>query len=268
MLLAALLVFSDSLTVTAADIPDSRLLPRLVDEADLLTSEEEEELLERLDEISERQNCDVAVVTVNSMEGKTTMEYADDFYDYNGYGYGTERDGILLLVSMEDRDWGISTCGYGITVFTDAGLEYLSGKFLPDLSNGRYSKAFTVFAERCDDYITQARTGEPYDTGNLPHEPVDPVWIPIDVGIGLFLAFVSASRKKLNLKSVKKNVMAHNYVVPGSLVLSRNSDRYINKTVTTRTLTTTAESSSSGSGGSSTHTSSSGTTHGGTSGKF
>ena len=38
MLLAALLVFSDSLTVTAADIPDSRLLPRLVDEADLLTS--------------------------------------------------------------------------------------------------------------------------------------------------------------------------------------------------------------------------------------
>lgn len=268
MLPAALLVFSGSLTVTAADIPDSRLLPRLVDEADLLTSEEEEELLEKLDEISERQSCDVAVVTVNSMEGKTTMEYADDFYDYNGYGYGTERDGILLLVSMEDRDWGLSTCGYGITAFTDAGMEYLSGKFLPDLSNGRYSKAFTVFAERCDDYITQARTGEPYDTGNLPHEPVDPVWIPIDVGIGLFLAFVSASRKKLKLKSVKKNVMAHNYVVPGSLVLNRNSDRYINKTVTTRTLTTTTQSSSSGSQGSSTHTSSSGTTHGGTSGKF
>ena len=75
------------------------------------------------------------------------MAYADDFYDYNGYGYGDSRDGILLLISMEERDWRISTCGYGITVFTDAGQEYISDKFLPYLSDGDYSEAFTKYAD-------------------------------------------------------------------------------------------------------------------------
>ncbi|MDD7113688.1 MAG: TPM domain-containing protein [Lachnospiraceae bacterium] len=42
-------------------------MPRLTDEADLLTDAEEEELLTKLDEISERQQCDVVVATVNSL---------------------------------------------------------------------------------------------------------------------------------------------------------------------------------------------------------
>ena len=110
---------------TSSQIPEERNLPRLVDDAGLLSDSEEEELLGELDEISERQEFDVAVVTVNSLEGKTAEAYADDFYDYHGYGFGTDHDGILLLVSMEARDWHITTTGYGITAFTDAGIEYI-----------------------------------------------------------------------------------------------------------------------------------------------
>ena len=65
-------------------IPETRQLPRLVDRADLLSELEEEELEARLDEISERQQADVVVVTVNSLDGKSAQDYADDFYDYNG----------------------------------------------------------------------------------------------------------------------------------------------------------------------------------------
>ena len=122
ILFTVILIFSTVLPVSAAEeeMPPERLLPRLVDEADLLTDEEEADILEQLDEISERQECDVAVVTVDGLDGKSAMEYADDFYDYNGYGFGEEKDGILLLVSMEERDWYISTCGFGITALTDA----------------------------------------------------------------------------------------------------------------------------------------------------
>ena len=66
-----------------AQIPEDRQLPLLVDNADLLTDEEESELEAQLDEVSERQAFDVAVVTVDSLEGKTAEAYADDFYDYN-----------------------------------------------------------------------------------------------------------------------------------------------------------------------------------------
>ena len=247
-------------------IPGKRLLPRLVDDADLLTEEEEMEVLTKLDEISENQKLDVIVVTTASTEGKTPMDFADDFYDDNGYGMGENGDGVLLLVSMEARDWWISTCGYGVTAFTDAGIEYLSEQFLPALGDGNYEKAFITFAEQCDDFITQAKSGEPYDVGNLPKGSLSPLWIFVDLALGFLFAYIMASKKKSVLESVVPRVEALDYVVPGRLNLYVNTDQFENKVVTSRKIET--EKKSAGSGGSSIHTSSSGRTHGGSGGKF
>lgn len=257
---------SSSEPVSAGVIPDERLKPRLVDEADLLTDDEETALLAKLDEISERQQFDVAVITVNSLGGKTPEAFADDYYDYNGYGYGENADGALLLISMEDRDWHITTCGYGITAITDAGLGYMKDQFLPDLSDGDYSGAFTTFAELCDSFVTQTKTGEPYDVGNLPKGKLSPMFILIDLVLGLVIGYAIASVRKSKLKSVRNKVEALDYTVPGSMMLTDSRDIFLNKTVTTRTIH--HESSSSGGGSSSTHTSSSGRTHGGGGGKF
>ena len=257
---------SSSEPVSAGVIPSERLKPRLVDEADLLTDSEETALLAKLDEISERQQFDVAVVTVNSLGGKTPDAFADDYYDYNGYGYGENADGALLLISMEDRDWHITTCGYGITAITDAGLGYMKDQFLPDLSDGDYSGAFTTFADLCDSFVTQAKTEKPYDTGNLPKGTVSPIMIVIDLVLGLVIGYAIASVRKSKLKSVRNKVEALDYTVPGSMMLTDSRDIFLNKTVTTRTIH--HESSSSGGGSSSTHTSSSGRTHGGGGGKF
>ena len=90
----------------------------------------------------------MAVVTVDSLEGKTSQDYADDFYDYNGYGYGKDDDGILLLISMEDRDYAITTYGFGITAFTDAGLQYVVNDFKPALSGGRYGNAMGIICQK------------------------------------------------------------------------------------------------------------------------
>lgn len=248
---------------TTQTIPDNRLLPRLTDEADLLSDSEETDLLAKLDEISERQECDVVVATVNSLEGKTAMEYADDFYDYNGYGYGEERDGIILLISMEERDWWMSTCGYGITAFTDAGQKYMSDKFITMLSDGEYADAFAKYADLCDEFLTQAKTGEPYDTGNMPKESLNIIWLPIDLAVGLFAAFIVASLKKMKLKTVRRKAEAQDYVVDGSFRVTKNYDCFITKSVTTRTIHRDDDS-----GGSSTHTSSSGSSHGGSGGSF
>lgn len=257
-----------SVVETTIEIPDQRLKPRLVDDADLLTYTEESELLTSLDEISERQQCDVVVVTVDSTEGKTPMQYADDFYDYNGYGMGENADGILLLISMEGRDWWISTCGFGITAFTDAGIDYIADDFLSYLSDGDYAKAFETYAKRCDQFLTQAKTGEPYDNGNMPKGTVAPIWIIIDLAIGWFIAYIIASGKKSKLTTVTKEYTAENYVVPGSLQFYINTDRFITMNITSRRIVREESRSSGGSSGSSTHTSSSGRSHGGSGGKF
>lgn len=237
---------------------------RLIDDADLLTSREEASLQSKLDNISEKHQMDVVVVTVNSLEGKSPRDYADDFYDYNGYGYGEEKDGVLLLVSMENRDWYITTTGYGITAITDAGLDYISDEFLTDLSDGNYADAFETYAELCDDFIEQARTGEPYDVGNLPKGSFNIVkMLIISLVIGLVVAFVVTGVMRGQLKTVRRQAGAESYMKNGSLKVTENRDFFLYRHVDRK-----AKPKNNGSGGSSTHRSSSGRSHGGGGGRF
>ena len=272
LLMAGTFFGSPVLTVSAesvgeisleGEIPEERQLPRLVDNADLLTSSEETELLSALNEISERQEFDVAVVTVDGLEGRTPREYADDFYDYNGYGMGPENDGTLLLISMEARDWYITTTGYGITALTEDGLDYISDQIVPYLSDGEYQEAFVTFAELCDEFVTEARTGRPYDGDHMPKGKFE--WgmaLVISLVIGLVSAFIITEGMRSRLRSVRAKGSAADYVKPGSMVLGRSEDRFLHAAVSKRARP------KNNSSGSSTHRSSSGVSHGGRGGKF
>lgn len=263
--LALILCLSVAVPVLAAGSPlgmGMAVYPRLVDNADLLTGGEEGELLELLDEISLRQQLDVVVVTTDTLYGKSPMAYADDFFDDNAYGFGPDRDGILLLVSMEDRDWWISTSGFGITALTDAGIEHISDLFLSDLSDGFYADAFRVYARQCDAFITQARTGDPYDVHNMPREPFEPgLTFVMCLFFGFLIGLIVSLILRGQLKSVRKQSAAAVYIKRGSLRLTQADEFFLYSNVTkTRKANT--------SGGSSVHRSSSGRSHGGGGGKF
>ena len=255
-----ILLFSLILIVCMTTAISAASMPRLVDGADLLTDSEEITLLSMLDEISERQMLDVVIVTTNTLEGKSPMAYADDFYDYNGYGFGASYDGVLLLVSMEDRDWWISTCGYGITAFTDYGIDCLADRFLSVLGSGYYADAFEIFAEGCDEYITMARNGKPFDIGAEPFDASGAMMIA--VVIGLIAAFIVTASMKGQLKSVRQQ-SAGSYLKQDSMRITDSRDLYLYRNVSR----VRRQTESSG-GGSSTHTSSSGRSHGGGGGKF
>lgn len=241
---------------------DVRQLPRLVDSAGLLTEEQAEMLTEKLDEVSERQNLDVIIFTVDSLEGYTSTEYADDTFDYNGFGMGDNYDGILLLISMEERDWAISTHGYGITVFTDAGQKYMVDSFIGYLSDGDFYEGFNKFADLADKFIAQAKAGAPYDTNNLPKKPMSPIWILISILGGVLIGAIITGVMKSSLKSVSKQRVAGKYLVSTAMAPFSNQDLYLYSVVTKKAKPKESE------GGSSTHISSSGSTHGGSSGKF
>lgn len=249
-----------------ANIVNERLLPRLVDDANLLIETEFNGLLNKLDTISESQGIDIIVVTVNSLEGNSPTEFADDVYDYNGFGFGPNADGILLLLSMEERDWAISTTGYGITVFTDAGQGYIIDEMLPYLGDGEYYEAFNRFADLCEEFVLKAKTGDPYDVKNLPKKPLGAKWVFISLAIGLILAFIITGAMKNKLKSVRTQSAAANYIVSSNLDLGGSRDIFLYNMVNKRPRP--KASSSSSRSGSTTHTSSSGRTHGGSSGKF
>lgn len=258
ILFALVLLLASMHVVYAAE------LPRLVDEAELLDRAEQEALLAELDEISERQQVDVVVVTTNTLDGKAPRDYANDFYDENGYGFGAEYDGILLLVSMEDRDWWISTCGFGITAFTDDGINYIAEQFLSELGNGEYRKGFSTYAALCDEFITQAKTGKPYDGSHMPKKPFQTVvCLLAAIGIGLVAALIATGIMKGKLKSVRMQAAAESYVKENSMHVTESRDWFLYSNIARR-----EKPQANSSGGSSTHTSSSGRTHGGGGGKF
>ena len=237
--------------------------PRVVDNADLLDETEEVELINKLDEISERQQLDVVVLTVQSLDGKSKVSYADDYYDYNGYGYGNGDDGVLLLIAMDEREWHISTHGYGMTAFTDAGIQYIGEEMQFDLSSGYYYDAFNTYADLCDDFVTQAKNGTPFDVDSMPQAGFSFFGsLIISLGVGLVVALIATLIMKGQLKSVRYQSAAANYLIPGSMKVTDSRDMFLYRNVHRE------KKPENNSGGSSTHTSSSGRTHGGGGGSF
>lgn len=258
--LAAVLLFC-----IAAVQPVQAADSRLYDGAGLLSGSEAAALESRLDEISNRQEVDIVVVTVYGTQEKSAMEYADDYYDEHDY----RPDGILMLIDMEEREWWISTTGYGITAVTDAGLDWMADQFLSYLSSGDYAEAFTTFAETCDQFITQARSGEPFDVGNMPKDPFRwTFWLLVSAAIGLVVALIATGSMKAQLKSVGQRAVAADYCRAGALNLCNSQDLFLYHNVTRQLRPKDTETRSGGGGGSSTHTSSSGTSHGGGGGHF
>lgn len=278
LLFSALLVLCLAFTVYAEDDFSIQITstasPLVVDNANLLTDDEEADLLQLAGEISQRQQCDVVIVTENDIGAKSPMDYADDYFDYHGYGQGADRSGILLLLSMAERDWRVSTHGFAIQAFTDDGIQYLWSKASSRISNGSYAGGFRAYLNTADTMLS-AYHGTLNDqeladfqddfnqfTGKKPN-PIKTTLFALVAGF--LLAFIPSSSLRAQLKSVRPKYDAANYKRSNSMHLDRNRDIYLYANTTSRLIETQR---SSGGSGSSTHISSSGATHGGGGGKF
>ena len=157
ILLVLLTVFSMSVTLLAAD-----QTARLYDEADLLTDAEENTILDRLNGVSEKYNVDVIIATVETVGDSTADEFVEDFYDRNGCGYGNNRDGVLLLIAMEERDYRIHSNGVGAEAIGTDDIKAIGDAISSDLTAGSYAKAFGSFIDECEYLIDGEINGFPF----------------------------------------------------------------------------------------------------------
>lgn len=267
---------------------------KVVDEADLLEREEELTLEKHLKEVSISNEFDLAVVTVNSLNGEDVQDFADDYYDQHGYGYGADRDGALLLISMEDRDWYITTCGSGIYYIDDA-LDYIESEMVPYLSDGEYLEAFETFAYCCeevlnyeddwddydyedDDYYDDYYDDWDYDSVYGETHKSSPLKIIgiffLSLLVGFLLAFVCMKGMVGQMKNVKFKAGAGDYMREREPQLTVCRDRYMYHHISKVPKPKDEDNQSHHNpnmhmgGGSHTHISSGGHSHGGGGGKF
>lgn len=217
----------------------------IIDNAGLLSESQQSRLEEQAQSIRDTYGIDAVILTVDSLSGKSAQAYADDYYDYNGYG----SDGILLLLSMEERDWAVSTSGSAQSVVTNSDIDRIMDDILDDLSAGYYGSAFGTFLERVE---SEYEAGTSVNWG---------MRLLIALVIGAAVAGIALLVMRRGMNTARAQSGASNYMTEGSYDLYRCQDIYLYSHTTK-----TRKPESSGSGGS--HTGSSGCSHGGSSGKF
>ena len=223
----------------------------VVDDANLFSPTDKNELEEKAKEISDKLDFDFVIVTTKNTNGKSSMVYADDYYDYNGY----RDNGILMLINMQKNEVWLSTTGTGISYFTDANIDTMLDKIAPKLTDKKYHNASTIFLDK--GYIHVAKKMNKLTimerlTYSLKNTAKYFIGILI-ISAG-YVAIIYFNTNK------KKKASTSNYLGKDGLKLSKTTDVFLT-THTTKTYVPPASSSSSG--GSSTHTGSSGTSHGG-----
>lgn len=263
----AVMVLALSLCVfsLAAVKPETRQVPRLVDKANLIDEADEKRLLERLDSLSEQYQFDFVAATVKTTGGKEIVEFSDDYFDYNGFGYGKDDSGVALIISMNPRIVYISGCGEGTKYFDYSDAQEIIDVFYGDLKAGNYATVVDTFIDEAQRSVEFGRNGVPFSYRLQTLLPNWMVTLLAPVVIGIALAFATVSFMTKGLKSVRKKESAADYVVPGSMRLTRNEDVFLYSNVSKTAKVQDNSDSSSGSsyGSSGSHESSSGNSHSG-----
>ncbi len=232
--------------------------PNVVDDADLLTAEQESGLSQLAAQLRDTYEMYVVIHTVWSLGGKTAEAYADDFFDYNGYGVGSEYSGVILVLSMEYRDWAISTYGNAIHALSDRKLDDLFDSMSYDLSEGDYYEAFLTYLYGLEDCFQDYMESHA-SPGQKDYLSVVLISLAVGAGVGLIGLLMLRS----GMQTAVSQTGAQSYLVNNSFVLPVNQNTFLYSRTSRMRLP-----ESNGGGGSSTHRGSSGRSHGGRSGKF
>ncbi len=229
-----------------------RTLPLVVDQANIIPDDVEAALIERCDSIAEEYKMEVAIVTASDFGGLIAEAYADDFYDFNGYGYGENDDGMLVVYKPGEegeREIWITTHGNGSSVFFEGIREGIIADMKDHLIAEDYDKAFNVYLDRAEEQLK-------------PGTPI--IWLFVLALVGAVVGLIITGSMTAKNKSVVAQKHAKVYTRQGSMNVVDAKDVFAYSFVNA----TPKAQDNDKSNDSSTHTSSSGRTHSGSGAKF
>lgn len=215
------------------------------DDADILTAEEEALLEETAGEVSARTGCGVYIVTMwDYMEyGGSVRNAAESFFLTHDLGLGSDDNGVLLLLSMAERDYSLIAHGdLGNSAFTDYGKDLLSEEFLDDFRYDDWYAGFADYVSVSDKFLDAALSGEPVDVGAESGSGIGMTLI-IVLLVPALIAGIACGIMAASMKTARQKTQADDY--QKDIRITNRHDRFLTRTVVRQKI----ESSSSSSGG-------------------
>lgn len=243
-----------------------------------------QELNDAAAQLSAQYGCGIYAAVFNDMTdyGYYDIEsFAEAVYTELELGYSEQNDGILLVLSMAERDYDLTAYGdFGNYAFTDYGKSVLADEFLDNFRDNDWAGGFSDYINASGRLLSYAAEGEPLDMSYGGYDDydydVDPRYtvtvqqrlvnaLPAGGIVGVIVGIVYCSVLKRKMKSARAATEADRYVCEHGVDFRAVVDQFSHTTVVRQHIDRDSGSRSGGGGGG-THINSSGFSH--SSGKF
>ena len=236
-ILSLLLALCLVLSLGGAALASNRItMPHVTDAAGLLTNEEIMALEAQAKQIAQSYGCAPYILVVDDFrvyeDTDDVFEAGMNLYERWELGYGQERNGLLLILSMAERDYALVTYG-SVThrAFTDYGQDYLCEQFLDNFRNDDWAGGFQDYLNTGAWLLEQAKNGTPYDVDTAP-KGFNPLIIVIPLVLALAVCLVLTGQ----MKTAKRKTEAGDYMVPNGVEMRIVQDMFTHRTVTRQVI--------------------------------
>lgn len=175
------------------DIPPRPSLETSVyDGADVLSSDEERRLEQKLINYADTTSTQIVIATIESLNGEYEGLYATEWAHEWGIGQEEEDNGLLILLAENDRKIWITT-GYGLEEYlTDATTkDIIENIILPEFRNSNYYGGLDKGTNAIFEVLNGTFQGTPARTSGGSNIPVS----FLILGIFFLIFLVSLSNK-------------------------------------------------------------------------
>ena len=227
-------------------------IANVVDTAGILTESQVQALEEKAERISADYKCAVYIIVV---EDFTKYTRSRDIYDlavemYSEYELGwdngkgdSHRDSLVLLMSMQDRDFALDTNGYwGNEAFNEPGMYRLEQAMIPYFRQNDWYNGYNAFLD-CAEDLLKAPLAEgtyvPQTTQVVAHGYEDPnasrknpLFLVLAIVAPMLIALIVCSSFKSQMKTAVEQSSAGGYIVPPGVKMQIRRDDFVNRSVT------------------------------------
>ena len=243
---------------------------KIYDYANLLTGDEESNLKSSIKSAIEKTNLDIVAVIIDDNDYSSAMDYAEHFYYNNDFGFNASKDGIILLIDMDNRELWIATSGEGQLLFDDARIEEMLDNMTSYISADDFKSGINSFIEDVENYheLGNPKSNKDYyidDDGNMVRKK-SVNWVITAIG-SVIISGITIWILIAKHKMIVAAKYANQYIDDKNTKLYTPIDTFL--TTYTSTVKINRDSGGSGrSGGSSTHRGAGGRSFGGGGRKF
>ena len=218
----------------------------VMDNAGIMGAESKAALEAKIEEIAGAYGFRLFILMEKSIGSSDAIDYSWAFLDSRGL-YGDAWDGCLFLLSTSGRDYDFTASGRGEKTLNNAAYNRLEKDVLARLRQDDYAGACNTFISVWEEYLALEAKGRSYNF--LRQTQTHLILLAVSWLLAFLIGFLVVRSMKAQMDTAIPGKEADAYIVPGSMALTNQQDRFLYSTVTKTKRQSSSSSGSSRSGG-------------------